>query len=186
MNKTALGGAALAATLFITGSSSAIERQHHVGVGAQLAMLVIDDKSTASVGGGLALHYTYGIDDTFNLMVEATSSSVAREQFQDTPETPRTRPAGIDHAAFGVGYVIDILRWVPYVCLLGGTYRVYGGTLPEDLYLPGLSFGVGLDYQLSRSIAVGAGVREHLMISKLSTYPTYTTIFLRAEYMWGW
>jgi hypothetical protein len=34
--------------------------------------------------------------------------------------------------------------------------------------------------------AVGAGVREHLMISKLSTYPTYTTIFLRAEYMWGW
>jgi hypothetical protein len=167
-------------------TASAIERQHHVGIGAQLATLVIEDKSTASVGGGLALHYTYGINDTFNLMVEATSSSVAREQFQDTPETPRTRPAGIDHGAFGVGYVLDILQWVPYLCVLGGAYRVYGGTLPEDLYLPGLSAGVGLDYQLTRSFAVGIGVREHLMISKLSTYPTYTTAFLRAEYMWGW
>ena len=184
--KKALSAAALVVVGLRPSTASAIERQHHVGIGAQLATLVIDDKSTASVGGGLALHYTYGIDDTFNLMVEASSSSVAREQFQDTPETPRTRPAGIDHAAFGVGYVIDILQWVPYLCVLGGTYRVYGGTLPEDLWLPGLSAGVGLDYQLSRSIAIGAGVREHFMISKLQTYPSYTTAFLRAEYMWGW
>lgn len=181
--------AALAALTFVesfSGTASAIENQHHVGIGGQLATLIVEDKSTASVGGGLALHYTYGINDTFNLMIEATSSSVAREQFQDTPETPRTRPAGIDHGAFGVGYVIDILQWVPFICVLGGTYRVYGGTLPEELWLPGLSGGVGLDYQLTRSIAIGAGVREHLMISKLSTYPTYTTVFLRAEYMWGW
>jgi opacity protein-like surface antigen len=186
MKKKTLAALLAVTSLVVPSAASAIERQHHVGVGGQLATLVIDDKSTASVGGGLALHYTYGINDTFNLMVEATSSSVAREQFQDTPETPRTRPAGIDHGAFGVGYVIDILQWVPYLCVLGGTYRVYGGTLPEDLYLPGLSFGAGLDYQLSRSIAIGAGVREHLMISKLQTYPTYTTLFLRAEYMWGW
>lgn len=176
----------VAAALLVPSTASAIERQHHVGVGGQLAILSIEDKSTASVGGGLSLHYTYGIDDTFNLMVEASSSSVAREQFQDTPETPRTRPAGVDHAAFGVGYVIDVLQWVPYICLLGGGYRVYEGTLPEELYLPGLSFGAGLDYQLSRSIAIGVAVREHLMISKLKTYPTYTTVLLRAEYMWGW
>ena len=85
---------------------------------------MVDDKSTASVGAGLALHYTYGINDTFNVMVEASSSSVAREQFQDTPETPRTRPAGIDHGAFGVGYVIDILQWVPYICVLAGRVHV--------------------------------------------------------------
>jgi hypothetical protein len=175
-----------AALLFTTGEAHAIERQHHVGIGGQLSVLSIDDKSTASVGGGLALHYAYGLDDTFNLMVEATSSSVAREQQQDTPDTPRTRPAGVDHAAFGVGYVIDVLQWVPYLCVLGGAYRLYGGTLPEDVYLPGLSAGAGLDYQLTRSIAIGVGVREHMMISKLQTYPSYTTAFLRAEYMWGW
>ena len=186
MKKIALAAATFTAALCCAGTASAIERQHHAGIGGQLATLIVDDKSTASVGGGLALHYTYGINDTFNLMIEASSSSVAREQFQDTPETPRTRPAGIDHGAFGVGYVIDILQWVPYICVLGGTYRVYGGTLPEDLYLPGLSFGGGLDYQISRSIAVGVAVREHLMLSKLQTYPTYTTVLLRAEYMWGW
>src|SRR5207244_1913108 len=113
--KRILFGAAL---LFTTSQAHAIERQHHVGIGGQLSVLSIDDKSTASTGGGLALHYAYGLDDTFNLMVEATSSSVAREQQQDSPDTPRTRPAGVDHAAFGVGYVIDILQWVPYVCVL--------------------------------------------------------------------
>lgn len=186
MKKTLLAGATFATALAINGNATAIERQHHVGIGAQLAILSIEDKSTASVGGGLALHYAYGINDTFNLMIEATSSSVAREQFQDTPETPRTRPAGVDHGAFGVGYVIDVLQWVPYICVLGGTYRLYGGTLPDDLYLAGMSFGAGLDYQLSRSFALGIGVREHLLLSKLQTYPTYTTAFLRAEYMWGW
>jgi hypothetical protein len=166
--------------------ASAIERQHHIGLAPQLSILSVDDKSTLSVGGGLALHYAYGLSDTFNLMVEASSSAVARHQDQDTPETPRTRPAGIDHGAFGVGYVIDVLRWVPYLCALGGVYRVYGGTVPTDLYLPGLSLGAGLDYQISRSFAVGLGVRENLMVSKLQTYPSYLTAMLRAEYMWGW
>jgi hypothetical protein len=185
MKKTVLA-AIVGAALSLADEASAIEKQHHLGIGGQVAVLSIADKSTTSVGGGLALHYTYGINDTFNLMVEATSSSVAREQFQDTPETPRTRPAGVDHGAFGFGYVIDIFQIVPYLCLLGGAYRLYDGTLPEALLLPGLSAGAGLDYQLSRSIAIGAGVREHLIISKLDSYPSYFTAFLRAEYMWGW
>lgn len=186
MKKTLLAAATFVSTFALAANASAVENQHHAGIGAQLAILTIENKSTSSVGGGLALHYAYGINDTFNLMVEASSSSVARDQQLDTPETPRTFPAGVDHGAFGIGYVIDVLQWVPYICALGAVYRVYGGTIPEDLYLTGISVGAGLDYQLSRSIAVGAGVREHLMLSKLSTYPTYTTVLLRAEYMWGW
>lgn len=177
---------ATAAFFFVSSSASAVERQHHLGAGGQLSILSIDDKSTPSIGAGLALHYAYGINDTFNLMLEASSSAVARDQQQDTPETPRTRPAGVDHGAFGVGYVIDVLRWVPYLCALGGVYRLYGGTMPEALFLPGLSLGAGLDYQVSRSIAVGLAGRQHLLLSKLETYPSYTTVLLRAEYMWGW
>lgn len=184
--KTLLSLAAALAVLAAPAVASAVERQHHLGIGGQLSILTIDDKSTASIGGGLALHYAYGINDTFNLMVEASSSSVARDQQQDTPETPRTRPAGVDHGSFGVGYVIDVMRWVPYLCVLGGVYRLYEGTLPETLFLPGLSVGAGLDYQLSRSIAIGVAAREHLMFSKLQTYPSYTTVLLRGEYMWGW
>jgi len=174
------------ALLALPRETHAIERQHHVGLGGSLSMLTIDDKTTNSLGGGLWLHYAYGLTDTFNLMAEVSSSAVARDQQQDTDTTPRTRPAGVDHGAFGVGYVIDILQWVPYICVLGGAYRLYDGTLPQAIILPGVQAGVGLDYQLTRHLAVGAGIREHLMISKLKTYPSYMTAFLRVEYMWGY
>lgn len=177
---------AISALLLAPSRASAVERQHHIGLGGGPSILVIDDKSTASIGAGLALHYAYGISDTFNLMAEASSSIVAADQGQDTPESPHTRPAGVDHGAFGFGYVIDVLQWVPYACLLGGVYRLHGGTIDHDLFLPGVSAGLGLDYQLSRSFAVGIAGREHLMLSKLGTYPSYTTVLLRAEYMWGW
>lgn len=178
---------ALGLALFLSASSAAaVEKQHHVGASVQLATLTIDDKSTQSSGAGVMLHYTYGMSDTWNLMVEASSSVVALHQNQDTPDTPRTRPSGVDQGGVGVGYVIDVLRWVPYLSLLGGAYRLHGGTLAQDLWLAGVSAGAGLDYQLSRSFAVGIGVREHLMLSKLGTYPSYFTAFLRGEYMWGW
>jgi hypothetical protein len=179
-------GAALASVFFFANAAHAIERQHHIGIAPQLAILSIDDKSTASTGGGGLIHYAYGLSDQLNFMVEAGSASVAREQMQDYPEAPRTRPAGVDNLNFGVGYIIDVFKWVPYLSLMGGVYRVAGGTVPEALFLPGLSIGAGLDYQLSRSFAVGLGIREHLMVSKLQTYPSYLTAFLRVEYMWGW
>ena len=82
--------------------------------------------------------------------------------------------------------MIDILRWVPYIGVQGGVFRLAGGTVPEALILPGLSLGAGLDYQITRHVAVGAAFRQHLMISKLDTYPSYTTALLRFEYMWGY
>ena len=176
---------AVAFVLVLAKPASAVERQHHLGLAPTLAILSIEDKSTASVGLGGALHYAYGLTDQWNLMVEASSAIVAKDQQQDTPDTPRTRPAAVDHLAVGAGYVIDILRWVPYISVLGGGYRLDGGTLPNALILPGVSVGVGLDYQITRHIAVGVGAREHFMISKLDTYPSYTTVLLRFEYMWG-
>ncbi len=163
----------------------AVERQHHIGLAPALAILAIADKSTASIGAGGQIHYAYGLNDQWNFMVEASSAIVAKDQKQDTPETPRTRPAAVDHLAVGVGYVIDILRWVPYLSVLGAGYRLDGGTLPNALILPGVNVGAGVDYQLTRHIAVGVGAREHFMISKLKTYPSYTTVLLRFEYMWG-
>lgn len=177
-------GVALAA-LAGAGEARAVERQHKIGAGPALAILLVDDKSTASIGGGGGLHYSYGLTDQFLLMVEGSSAVVAANQEQDTPETPRTRPARVDHAAAGVGYVLDILRWVPYFGVLAGGYYLSGGTLPDSLFLPGVELAVGLDYQLSRSWAVGVAGREHLMVTKLSTYPSYTTVLMRLEYMWG-
>ncbi|MBX3263872.1 MAG: outer membrane beta-barrel protein [Labilithrix sp.] len=181
-----LAAAAFAGGLLSAPDARAIERQHHVGVAPAIGSLRVDGKSTASTGIGGALHYAYGLSDQWNLSVEASSVVVAANQKQDSLESPRNRPATVDHGALGVHYVIDILRWVPYIGLNGGVYRLAGGTLDSALILPGLSIGAGVDYQLNRRFAVGLGVRQHLMISKMDTYPSYTTALLRFEYMWGY
>lgn len=164
----------------------AIERQHHFGLAPALAILSVKDKSTMSVGAGGAIHYAYGLTDQWNLAIEASSAVVAANQTKDSETSPRNRPAGVDHASIGAGYVIDILRWVPYIGVQGGLYRLSGGTMPDPLFLPGVSVNAGVDYQFSRSIAVGVGGRQHLMLGKLDTYPSYTMVVLRIEYMWGY
>lgn len=181
-----LFSAALLSFLLLAKTAEAIERQHHLGLAPELGILKVRGKSTTSTGFGGALHYTYGLTDQWNLAVEASSVVVALDQQQDFENSPKNRPTVVNHAAVGAGYVIDILRWVPYVNLQGGMFLLTGGTLPDALFLPGLSIGAGVDYQFSRSFAVGIGARQHLMISKLKEYPSYTTVLLRLEYMWGY
>lgn len=164
----------------------AIERQHHFGLDPSLALLKVDDKSSVSTGFGLGAHYTYGINDQFNFMAELNASFVAGTEKLDTPTTPHTRPTQMQHALVGVGYVIDVLRWVPYVGVLAGGYRLAGGTLDDPLYIFGGAAQVGLDYQLSRQWAVGAAIQQHFLLTEISTYPSDTTVMLRFEYMWGY
>jgi hypothetical protein len=185
VRSVALGGLALLGTLLASSPASAIERQHHLGLSPALGILQVDGKSTSSTGLGGALHYAYGLSDQWNLTVEASSVVVALNQTR-LPETPRNRPAAVDNGAVGASYVIDILQWVPYIGLQGGVYRLAGGTLDEALILPGLAISGGIDYQISRRFAAGIGARQHFMISKLDTYPSYTTVLLRFEIMWGY
>jgi len=182
----------VAACLLVAGSlcvapheARAVERQHHIGLDPSLSMLKVDDKSTLSVGAGVGVHYTYGISDQFNLMVELNASRVAANQEQDFPDSPRTRPANVAHGLAGVGYVIDVLRWVPYFGVLVGGYHLSGGTLDSAVVAFGAAAQLGLDYQLSRSWAVGVAGQQHFLLTKLSDYPSYTTLLLRLEYMWG-
>jgi hypothetical protein len=167
-------------------NAGAFEKQHHLGLSPALAVLNVANKSTSSVGAGLSLHYAYGLTDQFNFMVEGGSHVVALDQQLDTRETPRTFPARVDHAGVGIGYVLDVLRWVPYFGLLGQTYVLSGGTLESSKVAVGVALAVGLDYQFTRHFAVGLAVRQSFIASELSTYPTYTLAQLRAEYVWGY
>jgi len=164
----------------------AIERQHHFGLDPTLALLKVDDKSSVSTGLGLGAHYTYGLSDQFNFMAEANASFMTSGENLEAPTTPRTRPTQIAHALVGIGYVIDILRWVPYFGVLAGGYRLGGGTLDDPLFVIGGAVQLGLDYQLSRQWAIGGAAQQHFLITEWSTYPSYTTVMLRLEYMWGY
>jgi len=184
---TVLVAAAASAALGVAAprEAHAVERQHHLGLSPTLSMLKVDDKSSMSIGAGLGLHYTYGFNDQLNLMIEGNGSIVAADQKQDYAGAPLTRPAEVDHLSAGVGYVIDVLRWVPYVGVLASGYRLSGGTVDGSLFVAGAALAVGLDYQLSRHWAVGLAARQHFLLTQMSTYPTYTTLGLRFEYMWG-
>ena len=166
--------------------ASAIERQHHIGLAPTIGILSIADKSTASAGFGGALHYAYGLSDQWNFTLSASSVVVALDQQRDSPTSPHTRPSAVHQGGVGVSYVIDILRWVPWVGIEGGACALTGGTLDHPLVVPDVSLGVGLDYQLTRDMAVGISGREHLLFTKLDTYPSYFTGMLRFELMWGY
>lgn len=162
----------------------AAENQHHIGLDPSLAMLKVDGKSTLSVGAGVAAHYTYGLSDQFNLMTEVGWAKVALNQDQDD-DAPRIRPSDVSYAGVGIGYVLDVIQWVPYFGALAAGYWLSGGTLDKSVYAAGLELAAGLDYQFSRHFAMGIGGRQHIIATKITDYPSYTTFFLRAEYAWG-
>jgi hypothetical protein len=166
-------------------AAGAVEREHHVGFDAGGAMLVIADKSTPDVGAGLGAHWTYGLSDAFNLMVDGSWSLVALGEKRVGAQTPATRPASITSVDAGVAYVLDVLRWVPWGGLLVGGYAFNGGTVSGVRVLPGVALALGLDYRITRSWAAGVSIRQH-MVADLSTYPSFTQTFARIEYTWGW
>lgn len=176
-----LAAAALACGL-LPRPAAAFERQHHLGVDGGVAFVSVDQKPTLSVGGGGGLHYAYGLSDAFNLLVEGAFCPVA---LQEDPEPNHNRPTMIENVGVGVAYTLDVLRWVPYVGLLASGFTLHGGSIEGVRGAAGATIAAGLDYQLTRHVALGLAVRQHFMLSDLGDYPSYTQIFLRAEWVWG-
>jgi len=178
-------GALVVASIGLASPAWAAEREQHLGVDVGGSLLVIGDKSTNDLGGTAMVHYTYGLSDAFNLMVEADYSLVALGQTADGPKTPRDYPAWITNANVGIAYVLDVLTWVPYGGILVGGYGLSGGTIPGLKVLPGVELALGLDYRVGPSLAIGVAGRQHLM-SETDTYPSFTQLLARVEYIWGW
>lgn len=162
-------------------AAAAVEHEHQVG--ADLGGSLIDASGKTSIGGAVGAHWTYGVTDAFNLLVEGSWSLVALQQRDDPTHT---RPAWIANGDAGVAYVFDVLRWVPFVGALAGGYVLSGGSLEGARVLPGVELQVGLDYRVTRSLEVGVIGREHMLFTDLSTYPAFTQVMARAEYTWGW
>jgi hypothetical protein len=164
----------------------AFERQQHIGVDGGFTLLNINDKSTSDLGATFGIHYAYGLSDAFNLVAEAQHQIVALNQQLDDPSTPHTRPAFVSSGTIGAQYIFDVLRWVPYVGALAGPYFMGGGTIDNLKVLFGAQVEVGLDFQLTRNLAVGAAYHEHFMLTDMSTYPVFFNVLARVEYIWGW
>ena len=173
---------AIAMTMLAGRDARAFERQQHVGFGGGLSLLKANDASLA-VGGGGAFHYAYGLSDSLNLVGEAGTSLVSVSADRDGSGSHSLFATS---AAVGVTYSFDVIQWVPYVGVLAGGYLLNGQALDHAIGAAGAQVALGIDYQVSRSFAVGLALRQHFILTKISDFPSYTTAFLRAEYVWGW
>jgi opacity protein-like surface antigen len=146
----------------------AFERQWHAGIDLGYANLFLADGSAGFGGGG---HLAYGLSDAFNAMLEL---DVTRH-----PGLGTTLLSG----AVGAAYTLDVTQWVPYAGLLAGVYHLTGDWAKTA---PGFQIALGLDYQFERHWAAGFQIRYHDVFAgdPVDRF-SYTTIFLRAEYLWG-
>jgi hypothetical protein len=188
--RSALALAFAATTLLASSPSQAFERQWHAGASFGYTALMGSHATLHGLGGGL--HLTYGLTDAFNLMAEVNvSNHFAR--LGDVPVDDAGKPTGaaaprlprtlLASGAVGVGYVFDVLQWVPYVGAMVGAADIgtpAGNSLRLNLQVP-----FGLDYSISRSFAVGVGGRYQMMIGGASLENALTGL-LRAEYVWGY
>jgi len=173
---------AFACAFLIARSASAYERQQHFGLAAGGA-LSTTDSVPARAGIDLGLHYTYGLSDAFNFVAEVGAAGLTA---RDASKAPPPQPGVVGTGGVGLTYIFDVLRWVPYAGVLVGPAYFEGARVPHPFWTPDAQLAAGLDYELSRSWAVGVEYRQHLFVSKMSTYPEFTTLGLRFEYVWGW
>jgi hypothetical protein len=175
-------GAAVAIAIALAARPAAAV-EHEQQVGGDLGGSLIEASGKTSLGGTVGAHWTYGITDAFNLLVEGSWSLMALKIHDDPTHT---RPGWIANGDVGVAYVFDVLRWVPFVGLLAGGYVLSGGAIDGARVRPGFELQVGLDYRFDRSFKVGVVGKQHMLFTDLSTYPTFTQVLARAEYTWGW
>jgi hypothetical protein len=158
-------------SLLFVADARAFERQWHAGADVGFADLFGDH---GSVGWGAGGHMAYGLNDAFNALLDVTWSHHG---------DVRTNVAS---AALGAAYTLDVTRLVPYGGALVGGYRVSGDTTANVL---GLQLVLGADYQWSRQFALGLELRWHQSLftwSHTMDSLSYTTTFVRAEYLWGY
>ncbi len=162
--------------------AAAVEREHQVGVDVGG---MVESNESPDVGASLGGHYAYGLTDQFNLIGEAGWTFVA--QGTTAPSvTPHHRPSGIWNADVGVSYVLDVLQWVPYAGVMIGADGLSGGSVPRETLLPDAVIAVGIDYRFTRTLALGVALREHMFLTALPSYPSFTQVLIRAEYTFGW
>jgi opacity protein-like surface antigen len=192
-----LSGALAAALLLLAPSrAEAYEKQWHAGVSLGYVALMGPNPTRHGLGGGL--HLTYGLTDAFNLMVEAEASGQFGRDAAPPPKKGEAAIAAQDKALLtrggvGIGYVFDVLQWVPYVGLVPGVADIVNlgtmcgakGQVPcHDLRFD-LAVPFGLDYNVSRSLSVGVGGRYQMLISG-QPLGHVLGVFARAEYVWGY
>lgn len=176
MNRTTCACACAAAFLASSPSAHAQERTLHLGGNLAFAQL-FGGPSAPGVSAGL--HAAYGLDDMFNLLAAF-----------DVAAHPPSRWVVLS-GGLGASYLMDIGPFIPYAGALAGPAGLISvnptcglsiaepcSALRINLELP-----FGIDYRVSKRLAVGAGGRFQLLL--LGDVP-WMTVSVGAKVEWVW
>jgi len=173
-----VGLALVVAAVAVSGRAHAVERENQIGLELGVPVLVVQGNSTNTLtGGSFGLHYTYGITDAVNLVADGGTS------LMPWGANSLSTTSNLD---VGVAYVLDVLRWVPWGAVEAGGYALTGNPVGGTQILPGFALAVGLDYRFDRSWAAGIVLRQHMLFTDASAFPSFTQGLLRVGYTWGW
>ena len=165
---------ALAAVLVLAMSSArpaaADDGESALSVGLAFATFTIPDHD--GQGGALSLEYERGLSDAFWLR-GAAAGAVHHGGDEDG-----TSYAG--HAAVGLTYVIDVLKYVPYLHAGVGAVALGGAELEEELH-PVAEIGIGLDILTRRGLSYGVFGR----VSSFFDDSAFVTAGVRVTWRWG-
>lgn len=124
----------------------------------------------APPGGGLGLEYERGLGQAFSLRAAAGGGL-----FGDSGELSYG-----GQATLGLTYVVDIIKYVPYLTGGLGATVLGGGSVDTEVH-PVVELGAGIDLLTRRSLSYGAWVR---VASFLDDSALYGAGF-RVTWRWG-
>ncbi len=171
--------ACAAATSLVAARADAYEHQYHFG--ASFGYDALFSVSTPHGFGG-GIHFAYGVNDYINLIAEADATAHPGGQYT------------IVSGGFGAAYVLDVLRWVPWFGLEVGPAGLISldpkcgpvaTTEACTAFRVNVAVPFGLDFQVTRSFAVGVAGRFQLLFLNQAPWETLG-VFARAEYVWGY
>ena len=168
---------ALAAAFSVAPRAEAHEHRWHLGGSLGFSQL-FGGPTSAGVSAGA--HVAYELTDIFNLMGAVNTSVYPYGQW------------AVVSTGLGVGYVVDTSHFTPYVGALAGPAGLFntspacGASIvtPCHAFRLGAEILFGLDYQLTRRLAVGVAGRYQILL--LGSLPWMTlSIGGKVEYAWG-
>jgi hypothetical protein len=144
------------ATFTTTKRAHATENEWHFGIAYGYSMLVHGEDTLHGTGG--LFHVRYGVTDAFDLTMDAGVAGYPA----DGLVAPGTTA--------GIGYVIDVLRWIPHIGLQAGVVDTVTLTCPEAAQAcghqvrPVLAIPGGLELRVVGPLVLGAHVRYDFIL----------------------
>jgi hypothetical protein len=158
------------AVALVPRAAGADEGESALSVGLSFATFSIPDHD--GQGAALGVEYERGLSDAFWLRASAAGAA------HHGGDEDGTSYAG--HGALGLTYVIDVLKYVPYLHAGIGAVALGGGALDREVH-PVAEIGIGLDILSRRGLSYGAFAR----LGSFLDDSAFVTAGLRLSWRWG-